>query len=159
MIYFIQCGHDGPIKIGHTNSDLGGRLSMLQVGCPWPLRVIGTMPGTMIEEAQLQRSFGHLHMRGEWYHPASQLLLFIEARSAPAPTAEIVEFEPAEINGEHWPDILAEVLRLRGWSQHQLARELGIQQPVVSRWMTGKCKPTQATKGVLRGMLATARAA
>lgn len=44
MIYFIQCGESGPIKIGHTKS-LAARLALLQSANPHRLNPVGWMEG------------------------------------------------------------------------------------------------------------------
>lgn len=74
MIYFIQQGDDGPIKIGRTEN-LPQRMRELQVGNPELLRLLGVIP----EEAELQALFGNLRVRGEWFKPESQILDFIQA--------------------------------------------------------------------------------
>lgn len=159
MIYFVRCGRDGPIKIGHTTNDLASRMSFLQVGCPWQLQALGTMDGDLRDEAELLKAFGHLNLRGEWFHPAPQLMLFIEAKCGPVkvPDTTTEAFAIVEPTGdEHWPSIVRSILAQRGWSQTRLAQNLGIKQPVVCRWLSGRNSPTGATKAMLRSMLAAA---
>lgn len=78
MIYFIQMGHSGPIKIGFTaESDAIRRLAELQTACPWRLRLLGTTGGEPEDENRMHRTFRHLRTQGEWFLPGRDLLEFI----------------------------------------------------------------------------------
>lgn len=59
VIYFAEAVGVGLIKIGFTESlDAEVRLATLQTGSPVPLRLLGTMEGTIEEEKDLHRRFG-----------------------------------------------------------------------------------------------------
>ena len=75
MIYFIQSGSDGPIKIG-TSDDPLARIAQLQGANPRRLRFIGCGLGWPESEAGLLRQFAHLRTAGgaEWFEPAPELL-------------------------------------------------------------------------------------
>lgn len=77
-VYFIQCGpyDDDPIKIGVAD-DVPARLAQLQTASPWPLRLLGFIRGDFDEEGALHDRFRHLHVRGEWFEGAPELLAFI----------------------------------------------------------------------------------
>ncbi len=78
MIYFVQAEGVGNIKIGFTDSvDASDRLSTLQTGSPVPLRLLGTIPGTMDDEKDLHRRFASARVVGEWFKPVSELLALI----------------------------------------------------------------------------------
>ncbi len=77
MIYFIQHGVEGPIKIGYTNAKPSHRLSQFQAGNPVKLNLVGTMPGGESEEKELHRKFMIYRERGEWFHPSEELTQFI----------------------------------------------------------------------------------
>lgn len=66
MIYFIQEGEDGPIKIGSA-SDPQVRLGDLQVGNPTELRIVATRAGDARFERYLHRRFVLGRLRGEWF--------------------------------------------------------------------------------------------
>ena len=74
MIYFIQQGKRGPIKIGHVKWYIKGRLEGLQVGNPEVLRCLGTIEGTKDTERELHIQFNHLNIRGEWFTPSQELV-------------------------------------------------------------------------------------
>lgn len=71
LVYFIQSGKKGAIKIGRTKN-LAKRLERLQCGNPFELRVLATIPCGSEEEcigleARLHRFFRKSRIRGEWF--------------------------------------------------------------------------------------------
>lgn len=79
MIYFIQIGRHGPIKIGYTaKRRVSHRKGNLQTANPCRLRVRLCMGGDENREAVLHRFFAYAHIRGEWFRPAPQLLDYID---------------------------------------------------------------------------------
>lgn len=67
FVYFVQAGTGGPIKIGYAK-DVAKRVAGLQVGCPWPLILLGT-----IEHEDARRVEGSIlgalrtyRISGEW---------------------------------------------------------------------------------------------
>jgi hypothetical protein len=70
MIYMMQAGVRGPIKIGHVKggrSDVEARRATLQCGCPQELTVIAVAPGDVAIEALLHDYFAALRIGGEWF--------------------------------------------------------------------------------------------
>lgn len=61
--YFIQCGADGPVKIGFAK-DPRRRMHNLQIGSVERLRLVGV---ALDDEASLHRRFSHLRISGEWF--------------------------------------------------------------------------------------------
>jgi len=76
MVYFIQCGNDGPIKIGKS-IDPVRRLQILALSAPSKLRLLATIPGSRDEESRLHRQFAEDRLYGEWFHPSPALLALI----------------------------------------------------------------------------------
>lgn len=70
MVYFIQQGSNGPVKIGYTQDAkrLQRRLVSLQCGNPERLyvRAILENAGPASEE-RIHRTFGRHRLRGEWF--------------------------------------------------------------------------------------------
>ena len=92
MIYFIQQGRDGEIKIGVTSSDnIKGRLKSLQTSSPKKLYVLATMEGDASGEAQLHEKFLGCRLKGEWFAPTKTLLSFLETIKVPAPKTETAQ--------------------------------------------------------------------
>ena len=80
MIYFIQQGGDGPIKIGLAE-DPYVRCDLLQVGNPEKLYVRAVMPGGLAEEAALHMRFADGAIRGEWFASDTPGLLDLVAEA------------------------------------------------------------------------------
>lgn len=76
MIYFVQCGEEGPIKIGHSTSPRY-RVRELQNSSPYDLRLLGVLEGDQKREKELHLQFGELRLKNEWFEPAPELLEFI----------------------------------------------------------------------------------
>jgi hypothetical protein len=69
LVYFAQCmTSPGPIKVGLA-SDVARRLGEVQVGCPYPIELMGTLPGGRAGEALLHRVFAAFKIHGEWFWP------------------------------------------------------------------------------------------
>jgi hypothetical protein len=79
IVYFVRAGADGPIKIGFTSRDVAERISGLQTGCPWPIKLIGTISGSRADEGRLHEIFAAYRGDGEWFSAAQPLLDAIEA--------------------------------------------------------------------------------
>jgi hypothetical protein len=73
VVYFVQAGDDGPIKIGYCHKFTGvrPRLDNIQTGCPWPLVIRRVIPVTSVyAERQLHEEFAPYRLAGEWFEPA-----------------------------------------------------------------------------------------
>lgn len=77
VVYFIQAGQHGPIKIGFTTR-LEERLHDLQGGNPIQLRLLATIRGNASHEQLLHTQFQEHRVRGEWFRPTAQLLRLIQ---------------------------------------------------------------------------------
>lgn len=64
-VYFIVCMDR--VKIGHTRVSVQSRLSSLQTGCPYPLSVIYSEPGTRESEKYWHSMFAGYRLIGEWF--------------------------------------------------------------------------------------------
>lgn len=78
IVYFIQSGNSGPIKIGVASS-LNLRLRALQNGNPEKLRCLLTVPGGRDLEQTLHAAFRSTRVRLEWFKPDQRLQAVIEA--------------------------------------------------------------------------------
>lgn len=72
-VYFIQAVHGGPIKIGMSESP-ERRLSDLQVGSPYKLRIIGIAAGGQPREASLHKRLAAHRLHGEWFTDTPEVL-------------------------------------------------------------------------------------
>lgn len=73
VVYFLQAGDDGPVKIGFTKN-LGTRIEDLQCGRSERLRLIGHRPGGRQEEKALHLRLAAHRLRGEWFKPSAEVL-------------------------------------------------------------------------------------
>lgn len=85
MIYFIQSGNSGPIKIGYVASKkrLQNRLKELQTGNSNKLNIINTTSGNLSVEQALHKKFQIERLSGEWFSPSQSLLNFLEQIPVP----------------------------------------------------------------------------
>lgn len=92
MIYFIQCGISGPVKIGFTNSDTRNaveeRLKSLQTGNPVELRVIAVRFGKKGIENELHKQFEMYRLYGEWYQFSDEVQSYIKNNTIALDTIE-----------------------------------------------------------------------
>jgi hypothetical protein len=65
FVYFVRCVDD-LVKIG-VAGDVNDRLSALQVGCPYELKLWGTLRGGPRAEQALHAAFAYYRFRGEWF--------------------------------------------------------------------------------------------
>lgn len=73
LVYFIKpAGLDGPIKIGHSWCP-ENRLIDLSAWSPWPLQLIGCIPGRGEDERFLHQCFADCHSHREWFHSTQRL--------------------------------------------------------------------------------------
>lgn len=143
MIYFIQSGERGPVKIGMA-SDIAVRIRGLQTGHYETLRMVGSVDGGRDVEASLHNHFRAVRVRGEWFRGTSELLAF-----AAAPDMDSVV--PVESSGRsggigRWgPDNdnpLARHLESMGITSAEFSRRSGLSESQVSRIANGKQEPS-----------------
>lgn len=73
-VYIIRAEELNRYKIGYA-TDLKKRLSMMQVGSPVELTLVGFFEGrSMVYERKLQRRFRKTRLRGEWFTESPELL-------------------------------------------------------------------------------------
>jgi hypothetical protein len=77
MIYFIQAGENGPIKIGYTEKPIKERLSQLQMANHLELKLLWHIKGSLEKEKIIHNHFKEERLRGEWFNPAKKILTFI----------------------------------------------------------------------------------
>lgn len=76
MIYFIQLGDNGRIRIGYSK-DPTKRLKTLQTGVPDALNLLGVLNGDKAREEAIHQRFSDLRAHGEWFEPSVELVDFI----------------------------------------------------------------------------------
>lgn len=76
-VYFVQDGESGPIKIG-TSTNIKNRMYQLRANAKNDLVLLALIGGGRWVESLLHTLFSHIRIRGEWFHPAPELLEYIE---------------------------------------------------------------------------------
>lgn len=102
VVYFIQQGTDGLIKIGCTR-DIAIRIEQLQASQAMPLRLIGWTAGGFAEEKRLHAVFADAAVGHEWFTPTDALIEYAAAnlrttphpKPGPRPYAEVARAQHA----------------------------------------------------------------
>jgi hypothetical protein len=76
FIYFIQAGDTNMVKIGFTQT-LDMRSKGLQTGCPYRLKPILIINGTMQDEKKMHARFVKSRKNGEWFEVEGELETFL----------------------------------------------------------------------------------
>lgn len=79
MLYAIQVGEDGPVKLGVTTRDPVPRLKDLQTSHHEQLHLRAAWDGDAVDERRLHRRFAGARLKGEWFTFTAQLQAFVEA--------------------------------------------------------------------------------
>lgn len=98
MIYFIQCGKDGPVKIGLTKSDPRKRLKTLQTYHHANLHLLTTIAGGPAVEIILHKRFTMFRLRGEWFEFKGMFAKYIKALPKTIHTAENTSLDGRRTN-------------------------------------------------------------
>ena len=76
MIYFVQMGEGGPIKIGYFSCPRG-RVKSLSNNWPYEPIVLSVVVGDRCAEREIFKSLKDYRLRGEWFKPATEVFDFI----------------------------------------------------------------------------------
>lgn len=90
LVYFIQAGDDGPIRIGST-LNLKSYFRQMQSCNPCEVYLRGAMPGWYKESARVCDSFVLSKLRQDWFLPDAELLAFIAALDVPEPVQRLCD--------------------------------------------------------------------
>lgn len=75
-IYFLQNGRRKLVKIGFS-SDHATRIGNIQMASPDKLKLIATIPGSRLMEAELHKRFAQYHVQGEWFSVDGSLATYL----------------------------------------------------------------------------------
>lgn len=93
FVYFVLCPQVNAVKIGFTNN-LKSRLSSLQTGNPYRLKVLAWMQGGRSEEGEVHRAFSQYHTgTGEWFYFEGDLIDYI---------LEVARNQPDHVDPGFW---------------------------------------------------------
>lgn len=78
IVYFILDTYSNTVKIGYTTiKGLDKRLTNLQIGTPYELKLLGAIWGNSKIESKLHKQFNKFHIRGEWFHYTKEIEDFL----------------------------------------------------------------------------------
>lgn len=77
-IYFVTAEGTNFLKIGYA-TDVASRIDQIRAGCPYPMRVIASIPGTKQDEHQLHLRFRQFHNHNEWFRLEGDLLAYVDS--------------------------------------------------------------------------------
>lgn len=156
-VYFVRpIGLPGPVKIGWSQSPVG-RLETLMSWSPFPLEIIGHVPGTMKDEGYLHRCFWQQRSHGEWFHHSSELQVAIDrvltlgVVPRDIVPVDILESRPGRQRGEESKLKMSYIMRV-DWALRKMRTEDGYfrapsdVQKILSDWSghyrQGAVRPT-----------------
>lgn len=136
-IYFIQAQGNGPIKIGSTGDNPRKRMVKIQSDCPWPVRLLGAIEGTVSQEKQIHLVLSRYRTQGEWFEPSEIVMAAVETA--------LQHGRPAPFEGQQQPSTAAHPLKRwredSGLTQTEAGKLLGTSHVCISRWETGVFVP------------------
>ena len=115
FVYFIESNEF--VKIG-TTKDVHARIRILQTGSPFPMKLVGAIPGNERRERDIHKAFEHSHAYNEWFHKSPELMEYIDNMVR----AEGVQVTP----GYRW---VANINRSTLPAIRELAAHLGFDSP------------------------------
>ena len=131
MIYMVQAGENGPVKIG-TAIDVPARIRELQCGNPEPLRLLRTLDGGRDAEAWFHRHFRSSRYRAEWFSFCEEMLTAIPVPQVPrGGMSELCTASEIEDRA-----------RATGRNMTQICREARVAPSIFSRWKNGQTTPS-----------------
>lgn len=98
MVYFIQAGENGPIKIGKS-VDPQKRLAQLQTSSERPLRILLTLVGDESRECAYHKLWAEHRIRGEWFDPAPEIVEYVRSKT----NNTLREFKTIVVDGLAYP--------------------------------------------------------
>ena len=127
LVYFIQQGDTGPIKIGVT-INLYSRFASLQKKYQnVTLRILGIINGEREKERALHLRFRHIRLKGEWFNPTHELENYIKEHAKPidikytSPSVKGIDFKSSYVG---------RILKTKGWDIRDFSYHAGVSQSI-----------------------------
>lgn len=137
-IYFIQVDGGGPVKIGITRHDPRQRMVKIQSDCPWPVKLLGAITGTLEDEAALHCELSPYRTQGEWFGPTTEVLAVI-ARALQS--SDVVHFAKKKA-GPKYDHPLCKYRNINGLTLKDIAGLVGVEHASLSRIESGRQNPS-----------------
>lgn len=135
VVYFLQAGESGPVKIGRTGK-IDDRFKALQTGHYEQLRVVRKIIGQPSIERWAHRTFSSLRIRGEWFRFDPAMLVWVPR---PPKVVKPIKITPTILVDRDSGDaqFVSSLRKALGLSQADFGSKLGVSGAAVSRWEDG----------------------
>lgn len=133
-VYFIHAQEINAVKIGFSIHP-EKRLANMLTSSPCALEILATFDGGPVEEKRLHKMFSKDRIRGEWFTATEKLFSLIDDAKKTGNLPGFKGFEERK-RGLAVNDI-RENRESLGWTQAQLADQLGVTHATVSRIESG----------------------
>jgi len=135
MIYFIQ-SETGHIKIGYSKNNVNGRLTSIQAGNPFKLKLLKTIDGDPQQESLIHNKFKKFRVRkSEWFNFDEKILEFISNPYFIPPSKPNQKRTPNKNNK------LNEYFILKNIDKNHAAKELTITKAYLYEILGGRTVP------------------
>jgi DNA-binding XRE family transcriptional regulator len=125
FVYAISAGDD-LVKIGWSGDPMR-RLGSIRTGCPADAHLIGLVPATKAQEAEIHKILAPWRLRREWFRRVGPVAMFVAALPPPKPALIAENLHP-----------LAAYRKQHDLTQRDLAAQLSVARETVARWETGR---------------------
>lgn len=131
MLYAIQNGEGGPVKIGFSESPWK-RFAKIKTDNPTDCRMIGVWAGTEADEQALHAKLAAHRVRGEWFEPSAEVLHAIPER------LEVQGRRKAHLYGARYDHSLSRWMTKNEITDSELAAIAGCDRTVITKARQGK---------------------
>lgn len=145
-IYFIQAKGSGPIKIGTTGDDPRKRMVKIQSDCPWPVRLLGAIEGTVSQEKRMHFVLSAWRTQGEWFEPHPIVLAAVQEALK---HGKSLPLQSGKKKGVKYDHALCRYRAERSMSLKVLSGLTGISHCSISRYESGRNVPSGESLKVL----------
>lgn len=139
FVYAIGDGEDR-VKIGWS-ADPIHRMAKLQTDCPTRATLLGLVPATKAQEAELHELLDPWRLNGEWFRLEGIVAAFVGILPTPQPRlSRIGAGRPPRVVYDDAHPLLKHIVA--NTQQRQFAREVGCSEPHLSIILSGKKRPS-----------------
>lgn len=161
MIYFIQSGEAGRIKIGHSTS-VESRLRSIQCASPQPVRLLAQAEGGPDFERIVHRILEKHRVHMEWFEPHQDVFDVIRQVRAGEIAPAAFDANPTTLDRRERGRLMEAVLAradVAGVSRLSLFQQAALSASILHNWRKRACTPSLPTIGKLENKLAEIEAA
>lgn len=136
LIYFIQMGDSGPVKIGYAKdaTNLARRIHALQIGSVEPLFLRGVVRGSQRDEIAIHDELIGDRLRGEWFQVSEGVEAWLDkcehvdgvgVKKRRLHEGRLHPEDAAKLWGDDGLTMVEALARMQGWSAHLALKHFG----------------------------------